>query len=141
MTEQTHDTDEQRLTEEDLNALRYFWGEKRDLTRWLGYARRLPVLQRERPDIIEAWNAYLAAERRMSAVLKSETTLPSLVTVEIHRPDDDTLEFRLNGESFATFTPDDSHGRSGMEGAEALVAELARRAGFQIACREERDGR
>lgn len=123
------------LAQEDIYALRYFWEEKGDITRWLGLPRAMPALQQERPDILAAWAAYQAATQRMHEVVQSDTRVEGVVgpvgPIEIVRPDDDTVEFRLSGDNFANFNYD-MHGSHGMESAETLVRELAARLGLKV---------
>lgn len=124
-----------RLAREDLYALRYFWEEKNDLTRWLGFPRAVPTLQRERPDILAAWAAYQAAVQQMHEVVQSDERVEGAVgatgPIEIVYPDDETLKFQLNGDEFGRVDYS-THGSAGMQSGEALVRALAARLGLRV---------
>lgn len=56
--------------EQELDMLRYFWTEKGDVERYVGWKELQPVLAARRPDILKAWNDHKAAEMILSAVLE-----------------------------------------------------------------------
>jgi hypothetical protein len=57
------------ITYTHLDMLVYFWEEKGDVTRYCEWERMQPELQRKYPEIIKAWNDYLASRRTLTAVL------------------------------------------------------------------------
>jgi len=59
------------LTKQDLDMVRYFWQEKRDITRWCEWESKLPDFERERPEIPAAVRALIAAERTLNAICES----------------------------------------------------------------------
>ena len=62
------------MTDEELEGevatLRYFWQEKGDVTRYVGWEELRPVLRERRPEIVKAWDDYVESKRRLSAVLR-----------------------------------------------------------------------
>ena len=63
--------DKDTITEEDTNMISYFWEEKGDLERWSDWKKRKPVLEKERPEIVKAWNDYKTSIRTLNAVVRS----------------------------------------------------------------------
>ena len=63
-----------QVTIEDLNTLRYFWEDKADITRWVGFEKLLPALEQEYPEILKAWKDYQTADRTLTAILRGLTT-------------------------------------------------------------------
>lgn len=123
------------LPQEDLYTLRYFWEQKRDLTRWTGFEQALPALQHARPDILAAWHAYLAAEQHMHEVVQADDVTggaPGTGSIEIV-PDacNELIEVRVGGETLGRFSYDE-HGSFGMTAAECLVRRLAARLGVPV---------
>lgn len=59
------------LTEQHLTMLRYFWEEKGDIERYCEYNKILPILEKERPEVVKAWNDYKVSIRTMNAIMKS----------------------------------------------------------------------
>lgn len=57
------------LTSEDLNALVYFWRDKGDLTRWVEWKTKLPLIERAYPEIMWAMRALQRAEDAMDAAI------------------------------------------------------------------------
>ena len=47
---------ENTLTEQDLNDLQYFRQEKEDLERLSTFERLIPILEKEKPEVLKAWN-------------------------------------------------------------------------------------
>lgn len=125
-----------RLSLENLYTLRYFWEEKHDLTRWTGFEQALPALRNDRPDILAAWAAYLAAVQQMHEVVQSDDRVDGVAgargPIEIVADEhEEFVEFRVNGESAGRFSYD-AHGSSGMSSAEDLVRRLAAGLGLQV---------
>lgn len=51
------------------SMIRYFWEEKGDIERWVGYD---PVwMEKHMPHILYLWNEYKDAKQRLDAVIKS----------------------------------------------------------------------
>ena len=50
---------------EIARMLGYFWTEKGDLSRWVGFGS--PDVEREFPDVVRAWRAYKDAEALLGA--------------------------------------------------------------------------
>jgi hypothetical protein len=59
------------MTEEDLDMLKYFWEEKRDLESYRGYKRIEDQLKIERPDIYVFWEKYKQAEKALNIIFGS----------------------------------------------------------------------
>lgn len=55
------------LTNEDLEMLRYFWEEKGDMERYVGYEIKLEALKVQFPEIIKANEDYKASRRVLGA--------------------------------------------------------------------------
>ena len=62
---------ENGLKEEDINNLQYFWEEKGDLERFTGFEKLTPILEKERPEVLKAWNDYKASIRILDIVIKN----------------------------------------------------------------------
>ena len=60
-----------KLTEQDLSDLQYFWEYKGDLERLTSFERLKPILQEEKPEILKAWNDYIASKKILDIVMKS----------------------------------------------------------------------
>ena len=59
-----------KITEEDLNLIRYFWEEKGDLTRWHAWEEKSASLWKEYPVLMSAWEQYIRAYTVLNAVVK-----------------------------------------------------------------------
>ncbi len=64
------DEGETAVTEEQVQQLQYFWLERGDLTRWIGFQAALADLAREHPEVLKAWQDYLTARMILDAVIK-----------------------------------------------------------------------
>jgi hypothetical protein len=62
--------DKKTLSAADRIWLEYFWHEKGDLTRWAGWDEAL--MQRVRPDIVQAWRDYQAAKAVLDKLVTSD---------------------------------------------------------------------
>ena len=62
---------EDSVTEEDINSITYFWEEKGDLEAWIDWEKRKPIIERERPEIVQAWSDYQLSISTLDAVVKS----------------------------------------------------------------------
>ena len=60
-----------RITEEDLNSIKYFWKYKGDPTCWCGWEKKLPALRAQFPEIVVAWENYQAAIRTLNACIEN----------------------------------------------------------------------
>ena len=60
-----------RITEEDLNSLKYFWRYKGDITRWCDWEKKLPVLRVQFPEIVAARENYQTAIRILNACIEN----------------------------------------------------------------------
>ena len=61
----------EKLTQEQLNDLKYFWEYKEDLERYSSFNKLIPILQRDYPEIISAWNAYKGSINILNLVLEN----------------------------------------------------------------------
>jgi len=59
-----------KITDDDLGMISYFWTEKGDPESWCFWEEKLPDLEREYPEVVQAWISYKIAERILDAVLK-----------------------------------------------------------------------
>ena len=59
------------MTSDDLHSIRYFWEEKGDPTRWVGWERTKPDLLKEHPQILWAWENYLETRRCLTEKIRS----------------------------------------------------------------------
>ena len=59
------------LTKQDLNDLQYFWGEKEDLERMSNFEGLVPILEKEKPEVLKAWNDYKASKKILDIVIDS----------------------------------------------------------------------
>ena len=62
---------ENKLTEQDLNDLQYFWQEKEDLERLSTFERLIPILEKEKPEVLKAWNDYKSSKKILDIVIDS----------------------------------------------------------------------
>jgi hypothetical protein len=62
---------ENKLTEQDLNDLQYFWQEKEDLERLGTFEKLAPILEKEKPEVLKAWNDYKASKNILDIVIDS----------------------------------------------------------------------
>jgi len=61
----------EKLTEEQINDLKYFWEEKGDLERLYNFEELKPKIQEQFPELLKAWYDYKASIKIMDAVVKS----------------------------------------------------------------------
>lgn len=61
------------LTESDINDIQYFWQEKGDLERWVGWND--PETQQRIiaacPELVKLWNDYKTAERLLNLIVEN----------------------------------------------------------------------
>lgn len=60
-----------KLTEKDVNDLKYFWQYKGDLERYCNFEVLKPVLEKEKPEVIKAWNDYKASIKILDLVIEN----------------------------------------------------------------------
>lgn len=58
------------VTEDDLNSMYYFHFEKGDITRWISWEERKPVIENQFPELIQAYNLMKTSESLFSLTLK-----------------------------------------------------------------------
>ena len=61
----------EKLTEEQIYDLKYFWEEKGDLERLCNFEELKPKIQEQFPELLKAWNDYKTSIKIMNAVVKS----------------------------------------------------------------------
>jgi hypothetical protein len=59
----------EKLTEQDLDTLRYFWQEKEDLERFTDFEKLKPLLEKEKPEVLKAWNDYKTSKKILDIVM------------------------------------------------------------------------
>ena len=62
----------EEITQRDLFDLQYFWQYKEDLERFTDFERLIPILKKERPEIIEAWNNYKKSVNKLNDIFEDE---------------------------------------------------------------------
>lgn len=67
-----------KLTEEQLNDLKYFWEFKGDLERYSSFEELKPIIQQDYPEIIKAWNDYKASIAILNLVMENVEFKPEL---------------------------------------------------------------
>jgi len=60
-----------KLTEHDINSLKYFWHSKGDLERLTTFEELKPLIEKEYPELLKAWNDYKVSIKIMEAVIDS----------------------------------------------------------------------
>jgi len=59
----------EKLTEQDLYTLRYFWQEREDLERFTDFEKLKPLLEKEKPEVLKAWNDYKTSKKILDIVM------------------------------------------------------------------------
>ncbi len=62
---------EDKLTEDEIRRLKYFWEEKQDIERCYDFESLKPKIQQQYPELLKAWDDYKISIRIMDAVVKS----------------------------------------------------------------------
>jgi hypothetical protein len=62
---------ENTLKERDLMDLQYFWQDKGDLERLCTFEEMIPILEKERPEVLKAWNDYKTSKKILDIVIES----------------------------------------------------------------------
>ena len=60
-----------KLTEQDLNDLQYCWQVTGDLERLTTFEILIPILEKEKPEVLKAWNDYKASKKIVDIVIGS----------------------------------------------------------------------
>jgi hypothetical protein len=60
-----------KLTDIQIDDLKYFWEEKGDIERYVYFEELKPQIQEEYPELLKAWYDYKASIKIMDAVVKS----------------------------------------------------------------------
>lgn len=60
--------------------LKYFWEEKGNIERYVGFEAMKPKLQEQFPEVLKAWNDYKTSERIFDAVITSLNVEEDVVT-------------------------------------------------------------
>jgi hypothetical protein len=61
----------EKLTEAQVDSLKYFWEEKGDLERYARFEALKPQILEQYPELLKAWYDYKASIKIMDAVVKS----------------------------------------------------------------------
>ena len=59
------------LPDDDIRSIQYFWREKGDLDRWVGWDDAWPRIQERCPELAKAWTGYIGARRILHLVVNS----------------------------------------------------------------------
>lgn len=60
-----------KITEQELDSIKYFWEYKGDLERYTKFEELKPKLEREYPEILKAWNDYKASIKILDLVIEN----------------------------------------------------------------------
>ena len=61
----------EKLTEEQISDLKYFWEEKGDFERYCDFEKLKPQIQKQFPELLKAWYDYKASIKIMDVVVRS----------------------------------------------------------------------
>jgi len=61
----------EKLTEQQIYDLKYFWEEKGDLERFCDFELLKPQIQEQFPELLKAWYDYRTSIKILNAVVKS----------------------------------------------------------------------
>ena len=61
----------EKLTEEQIYILKYFWEEKQDIERYCDFEKIRPDIQEKCPELLKAWNDYNLSIKNMDAIINS----------------------------------------------------------------------
>ena len=59
------------LSNEDIRMIKYFWEERGDLERWVSWLEKVPLFEKECPELIKAWRDYLMSKRILDIIVES----------------------------------------------------------------------
>lgn len=63
-----------KLTAQMISDLKYFWQDKGDLERYSSFEKIKPLLEKEKPEVLKAWNDYKASIRILDCVIDNLET-------------------------------------------------------------------
>ena len=63
----------EKITKDEIVMLQYFWEEKGNIERYIGFEVLKPKLEKQFPEVLKAWNDYKASERILDAVMSTLT--------------------------------------------------------------------
>lgn len=61
----------EKLTEDQIQDLKYFWQEKGNLERFCDFEELKPQIQNEYPELLKAWYDYKASIQILNLVIES----------------------------------------------------------------------
>lgn len=61
----------EKLTEDDITSIIYFWKHRGDIERWVGWKKKKPLFKKEFPELVKAWDDYKTSIRTLTAVVDS----------------------------------------------------------------------
>jgi len=68
----------EQLTEDDKSMIAYFITEKGDVTRWTGWERAMPLVEKELPHLMDALRRLESAKRTLDALRRLESAKRTL---------------------------------------------------------------
>tara|TARA_R110000772_G_scaffold37589_1_gene89178 strand:- start:374 stop:571 length:198 start_codon:yes stop_codon:yes gene_type:complete len=60
-----------KLNYQHLDTLRYFWQEKQDLERYTDFEGLKDLLEKEKPEVLKAWNDYKVSKKILDIVMEN----------------------------------------------------------------------
>lgn len=60
-----------KLTEDQISDIKYFWEEKGDIERYCDFKKLKPQIQEEFPELLKAWYDYKASFKIMNLIINS----------------------------------------------------------------------
>lgn len=61
----------EKISDEDLLAIQFFWEERGSVTRWCDWEKKLPLLRKQYPELVDAVGRYHLARNVLSATVKA----------------------------------------------------------------------
>lgn len=61
----------EKLTEQQIDDLKYFWWEKGDLERWCDFEKLKPQIEKEFPRIIYLWEEHKSCVKMLNVIMDS----------------------------------------------------------------------
>lgn len=65
---------ENNLTNSDLRSLVYYWQEKGDITRWVSWEEKKPLIKARFPEIVDALERFKSAEKTLDILIQNLDT-------------------------------------------------------------------
>ena len=59
----------EKLTEDEINMIKYFWEEKRYLRRYCSFEKITPKIESQFPEILKAWRDYSESIKRLNDLI------------------------------------------------------------------------